>query len=170
MILNTEPEQRQSASEKNTGADCFVCGKKSLDDALKEMRCERERQKNLFRPHISAAKTLLNILLPCAFTAGIFCALYFLITRHRLAVSLSVAFGALMLYVVLRTRAWLIWCIRVYQAVAPAKVRLRCVFSPSCSEYAVEALRRYGVLRGLPRIIKRLRRCHPPNGGDDPLE
>lgn len=36
-----------------------------------------------------------------------------------------------------------------------------CRFYPSCSEYAVLALKKYGVIFGLPRIVWRLLRCHP---------
>lgn len=125
------------------------------------------RERELVRPHISVARAVLQIFVPLAVAAGLFCALYFAPIAHRLAVALSVSLGALGLYAVIRLRAILIWCIEVYQATAPAKVRYRCVFTPSCSEYAILILRKYGVLRGLPKIIGRLYRCHPPNCGED---
>lgn len=39
-----------------------------------------------------------------------------------------------------------------------------CRFIPSCSEYAAEAVRQYGLIIGFVFLLKRLRRCHP--GGD----
>ena len=45
-----------------------------------------------------------------------------------------------------------------------------CRFYPTCSEYSVQALRRFGLLKGLQLSIMRIMRCHPFNpGGYDPL-
>lgn len=164
-------DKEKSASVEISEADYFDAGKygEAVDALLASLHADEMRRQNLIRPHISVWRALLNILLPLAVATGIFCALFFTLPRHRLGISLGVSLGALGLYVLLRMRAVLIWCILVYQATAPDEVRLRCVFTPSCSEYALQALRKYGVLRGVPKIIGRLRRCHPPNGGTDEL-
>ncbi|MBU0555884.1 MAG: membrane protein insertion efficiency factor YidD [Alphaproteobacteria bacterium] len=45
-----------------------------------------------------------------------------------------------------------------------------CRYSPSCSQYAIEALRKYGAIRGGWLALKRLLRCHPWGGcGHDPV-
>jgi len=61
--------------------------------------------------------------------------------------------------------------IRLYQvAVSPALPR-RCKYEPTCSRYAVQAIRRYGILRGLVLAGWRLLRCNPwSHGGFDPIE
>ena len=46
-----------------------------------------------------------------------------------------------------------------------------CRYVPTCSEYAMEAVDRYGVVRGSAKTIWRLLRCHPfVKGGYDPVE
>jgi len=45
-----------------------------------------------------------------------------------------------------------------------------CRYHPSCSQYAIEALRKYGAIRGGWLALKRLLRCHPWGGcGHDPV-
>ncbi|HVM00364.1 MAG TPA: membrane protein insertion efficiency factor YidD [Egibacteraceae bacterium] len=56
--------------------------------------------------------------------------------------------------------------VRAYQLVPqPVSAAPRCRFLPSCSAYALEALRRHGALRGLWLAARRLGRCHPFNPG-----
>lgn len=131
---------------------------------------EADGQRVLVRPHISVPRLLLNVFVPLAIWCALFCALYFSLPENNLAISLGVSLGALGLYILIRLRAIFIWCIKVYQRFAPDRVRLRCVFTPSCSEYAIQALTKYGVLLGVPKIFARLLRCHYPNGGEDPLK
>ncbi|MGA8832081.1 MAG: membrane protein insertion efficiency factor YidD [Desulfomonilaceae bacterium] len=58
--------------------------------------------------------------------------------------------------------------IRSYQIFLSPLFPSSCRFVPSCSEYAIEAVRRYGALRGLYLIVRRLIRCRPlgPTGFD----
>ena len=54
-----------------------------------------------------------------------------------------------------------------YQKVAPQRVRGSCRFEPSCSNYALLALQKYGFWKGWKMAINRLNRCKWPNGGVD---
>jgi len=46
-----------------------------------------------------------------------------------------------------------------------------CKFKPTCSEYACQAIEKYGVIRGIIKSLNRLLRCHPfSRGGYDPLK
>ena len=55
----------------------------------------------------------------------------------------------------------------MYKAYAPMEVRDRCLFVPTCSTYMIMAIQKYGLLIGVIKGIKRIRRCHLPNGGVD---
>jgi uncharacterized protein len=61
--------------------------------------------------------------------------------------------------------------IKLYQAVVSPAIGQRCRYYPSCSEYAVQAISRFGILRGLVLAVWRLLRCNPfSSGGFDPVE
>jgi len=66
----------------------------------------------------------------------------------------------------------LIGSIRFYQKyISGLKSAPSCRFIPTCSEYAVQALEKYGVLKGSYLAVRRLLRCHPfCKGGYDPLK
>lgn len=60
--------------------------------------------------------------------------------------------------------------IRFYQIFISPVLGKRCRFYPSCSQYTIEALEKYGILRGCYLAVRRLIRCHPWHpGGYDPL-
>ena len=61
--------------------------------------------------------------------------------------------------------------LQVYKAVVSPWLPPACRFTPTCSEYASEAIQEYGLLRGITRAAARLLRCHPLHrGGFDPLK
>ena len=55
--------------------------------------------------------------------------------------------------------------IRGYQRFVSPLLLPACRFYPSCSEYAIQAIRHYGVLWGLAKAVWRLLRCHPLSRG-----
>ena len=62
------------------------------------------------------------------------------------------------------------WLIRAYQWLLSPLLGPRCRFYPSCSQYALEALRAHGALQGSFLALRRLLRCHPWHaGGYDPV-
>jgi putative membrane protein insertion efficiency factor len=67
-------------------------------------------------------------------------------------------------------RQFAVLLIRLYQWTVSPLLGPTCRFHPSCSQYALEAVRRYGVLRGTGLALARLARCHPWHpGGFDPV-
>ena len=65
----------------------------------------------------------------------------------------------------------LLWLIRLYQRYISPGLPPRCRFSPTCSQYALEAISKYGALKGGWLACKRLLRCNPFYKGDyfDPV-
>ncbi|NLO81989.1 MAG: membrane protein insertion efficiency factor YidD [Clostridiales bacterium] len=65
----------------------------------------------------------------------------------------------------------IIGIIKLYQRFISPALPGSCRFYPTCSQYTIQALERYGVLKGLSMGIKRILKCHPFHpGGYDPLK
>ncbi len=61
--------------------------------------------------------------------------------------------------------------IRFYQKyLSPLKWRTHCIYTPTCSEYAVQAISKYGIIKGILLSLWRILRCNPfSKGGYDPV-
>lgn len=60
--------------------------------------------------------------------------------------------------------------IKVYQRILSPLLGNNCRFNPTCSFYAIEAINRFGVIKGCWLASKRILKCHPlHSGGDDPV-
>jgi uncharacterized protein len=71
---------------------------------------------------------------------------------------------------VIRPRSWLVGAIHIYQKLVSPNLGANCRFQPTCSSYAVEAVSRFGIIRGGWLGMKRIGRCHPLRaGGYDPV-
>jgi uncharacterized protein len=70
----------------------------------------------------------------------------------------------------LAVTAFLIVLIRLYQATLSPLLGQACRFEPSCSRYMIGSLKKYGLIIGLARGLRRVSRCHPwdPGGYDPP--
>lgn len=61
--------------------------------------------------------------------------------------------------------------IKIYQYTISPLIGTVCRFEPSCSHYAIDAITKYGPLKGSFMAIRRILRCHPLNdGGYDPVK
>jgi putative membrane protein insertion efficiency factor len=60
--------------------------------------------------------------------------------------------------------------IKLYQVTLSPLLGTKCRFTPSCSQYAIEALKKYGIFKGSWLTVKRISKCHPWGGhGYDPV-
>ena len=64
----------------------------------------------------------------------------------------------------------LIALIKLYQWIISPWLGSKCRYTPTCSHYGIEALKKYGPIKGLWLTIKRISKCHPWGGhGYDPV-
>jgi len=60
--------------------------------------------------------------------------------------------------------------IKFYQYVISPVIGPKCRYTPTCSHYTLEAINKYGVIKGIWLALKRIARCHPWGGhGHDPV-
>jgi uncharacterized protein len=63
-----------------------------------------------------------------------------------------------------------IWIIRFYQLAISPLLGPSCRYKPTCSQYGLEAFKKYGIFKGFWLTVKRISRCHPWGGsGYDPV-
>lgn len=131
----------------------------------------------LNRPKISFKKCILCLLgLAILIAASIFISellfrkwLQYYISLNGKCFILIFTLVVSLIYCSIFLKRSLIWLVHLYQHYAPDRVRVKCVFEPSCSEYMILSIEKYGAIKGLIKGCIRLLRCHPPNGGrDDP--
>ncbi len=64
----------------------------------------------------------------------------------------------------------LIVCIRGYQLIISPFIGQNCRYLPTCSEYTIECLEKFGIIKGTFLSLKRISKCHPwGNHGYDPV-
>jgi len=71
------------------------------------------------------------------------------------------------IYYLLLLKYILIFIIKIYQKFAPISIRSKCRFEPSCSNYMLQSVEKYGLFKGLKKGINRLKRCNTNDGGYD---
>ena len=125
------------------------------------MQQQAEQKQPVQRPDFSPVSGLCWLAVALILSFACFIASEFL----RFSVIYCLIFVALM--IVCHAKKAVIWLILLYQRYAPERLRASCVFTPTCSEYMRLSVLKYGLLRGVVKGIKRLLRCHPPNGGED---
>ena len=119
----------------------------------------------LNRPKIQWLNVMAWVLIPVISICVLFCGFHLGKNSFRVKLIVFTVFNVV--YVGLTLRKAIICSVRIYQRYAPDSLRNKCRFEPSCSEYMVLAINKYGVLKGMIRGIKRLKRCNINNGGID---
>ena len=135
-------------------------------------------ENRLYRPNINFKKAIIITMSVLSFTiiasvilttaVIVWSNWYGHLFEDRLVLFLKICAGALLFTMFFSFKHVLIWLVRVYQRYARSETRLKCCFIPSCSEYAVLAIQKYGAFVGSIMAVFRLLRCTPPGGTDYP--
>lgn len=122
-------------------------------------------KRQLERPRISWLRIFLHVSIPVLGSVAI--ALILIQLNLPVMPAAIASCSLLLLYALLSLKKMLICCVRIYQRYASDSIRMKCRFEPSCSQYMILAIEKYGSLKGLRHGIKRLKRCKIGNGGYD---
>lgn len=122
-------------------------------------------RRQLIRPKIRWVRIAIFAFLLSAGTVGI----YFLLTVFSVPASIAlwVCLASTIIVLLVYLQRILICLIRVYQRYAPASLRNKCRFEPSCSQYMILSLQKYGLWKGFWKGVDRLKRCNTDDGGFD---
>ena len=64
----------------------------------------------------------------------------------------------------------IVFLVKIYQNIISPLFPPTCRYSPTCSEYSIQALKKYGLIKGVYLSVKRIINCHPWGGsGYDPI-
>ena len=122
-------------------------------------------RRELFRPRINWLSVVLNCLVPVVLGVALCLALVW--AGVSVWVGVAVAVALLLVWLLCNLKRFCICGVKLYQRFAPEAIRRKCRFEPSCSQYMILSLEKYGLRRGLSKGIGRLKRCNIDNGGFD---
>lgn len=122
-------------------------------------------QRTLVRPAIQWGSLFLNIIVMLILSAGIFYMIRYWGNAYWIAILNTVMFA--LGYCFVRLKRIILCIVHLYQHFAPDSIRNSCRFEPSCSEYMILAVSRYGAYKGILKGVQRLKRCNLHGGGYD---
>ena len=162
-------EKYQINEAENCQSDSTVSGsmQESMEKAL-QLAMQQEGlhvPHKVVRPDIHIFRMLLKAALLCVPAAVLTWASRFLPAAEGHTAAVGICAAALTLVFCLKR--FIVSLILIYQRYAPERIRAACLFEPSCSNYMLMAIDKYGVLKGVAKGIGRLMRCRYPNSGID---
>lgn len=127
--------------------------------------CSIYYKRILERPNINWLQIILQITIPVIL---FIVSVKLLLKRwQNFCLTIFISSLCMIIYILLRIKNIIVCLIHIYQHFAPDSIRMKCRFEPSCSQYMILALEKYGVLKGLKMGINRLKRCKVDYGGYD---
>lgn len=111
------------------------------------------------KPDMTLYKVLVNMIIPFLIIAE---TIYFYLLKNEKYYTIP-----LIIYFIFRLKYIVIFIVELYQTFAPISIRQNCRFEPSCSEYMIQSIKKYNLIKGLYYGIRRINRCKVGNGGYD---
>lgn len=147
--------------------------RKSLNALIQQQMNEENDPRSIFykrilnRPRIPWLKIGIVSFAFAAILLTVFLLFRFCVISRTVCLAIAGVF--IILFAMLFCKRGILCFIRIYQRYAPADIRNKCCFEPSCSEYMILAIEKYGLFCGIKKGVNRLLRCKGDNGGfDDP--
>ena len=165
MDINYHKRECAENTETGIGYKTFYSDSEDIAKlmAISHIKSNMYCENNLVeRPNIEFRSCLSGALIPCT--------LYSLITVAAMlldSTSIWIFVAAYFIVFFLTIKYSVILLVLAYQKYAPERIRCSCCFEPTCSNYMLQAIEKYGFWRGFAKGINRLFRCHYPNGGID---
>ena len=122
-------------------------------------------ERKLVRQKINWLYLLLSIIILIIFIMIFFIGM--INSEKSVTLILFVLLLELTIYSMIFLKKGLIGLIHIYQYFAPNSIRMKCRFEPSCSEYMIISIEKYGIIKGVIKGTGRLKRCNKNNGGYD---
>ena len=110
------------------------------------------------KPKIYVSGIVLNILMPLS-VVSLLSFLCYKFINNDIKQAILVGVVLLAAYIFLRLKDIAIFCVRLYQRFAPEKTRHKCGYYPTCSDYMILAIQKYGLIIGLIKGFRRIKRC-----------
>ena len=139
----------------------------SIRKAILMLEQDSSENKKIKRPNINSKKIILKIVLILFIEISIIVLTIVLYNKLNKFIVILVGIIVLIAFISVTIKETVINLILLYQKFASEKLRNSCLFEPSCSEYMILAIEKYGFIKGFLKGIKRIFRCHYPNGGID---
>lgn len=162
MNHHIKKETKQIQTDEIIYFSCEAPSEKEATTALLSFLSNQQKNE-INRPIILWAEIFKGLFLPVFL---FFLILFCYIAWHQI---FKMVYFIILLFilVVIFFKPFILLSIRLYQKYAPDRIRKSCRFTPTCSDYMILAIKKYGILKGLIKGIKRLSLCHYPNGGND---
>ena len=113
-------------------------------------------------PNVTWPILLLKIILPMPIAI---CLCLFMKLLFDTFFAILIAIVTVLVYSIFNIKSIILSSVKIYQRIAPKKIRLKCRFEPSCSQYMILAIEKYGVIKGVNKGIKRLSKCKSRGDG-----